>query len=157
VKTMRRDILKQVKESSIYPDHLMADVARSTLARTFVLSLIIHVAVLGLTSIRYIGLCFEHKTWQPDEVIKELRAEAERVKLEEARQARLAEQQAAAQKAAAGAKPAPAATTPDEAPAPGESVPEGDAEKSPIEKTLEEVSHERPTEPSATFENVDEL
>jgi len=139
---MTRNLLTKVKESSIYPDELMANISRSTLGRTFVLSLIIHLAVIGLTSIRFAGLCIQYNTLQPREQIRAEKAEARRQELIAEAEKRASAGRKAGTQEGGGADPATGT--------------DGDT-KSPIEKTLEETSTERPTGSNVTFGEVDDL
>ena len=123
-------------------DGLMDAINRSPMTKIVLLSLGIHLALLLLTSVRYLALCTKHGTLDPKARIAEMKAAEDEAAREAERQEALeaiAKKQKAAEEAAAGAAMA------------------GDGEKSPIEKAVEEVSTERPdpSAPSLDFEFLD--
>jgi hypothetical protein len=129
--------------SAVHPDDLMADITKSTLSRTLMISLAVHVVVIGLTSIHFMGLCVKYHSLHPYDIIREEKIAAE----EKARQEALAAKQQAGKAASEAGTPETGA--PDES---GTSE-----EKSPIEKELEAVSDERPTEAVVSFDDIEML
>lgn len=126
---------RRLSSSGVHPDDLMADIARSTLGRTFTISLIIHLVVIGLTSLPY--FYSRLRPAEPPAAAEEAAAATEPA----ARAAVAAQETGSAADTASGAqKPAVAAE-----------------EKSPIEQELEAVSDERPDEPQVTFDEIDLL
>ncbi len=145
---MTRNLLEEVKATSIYPDHLMSGIAKSIMPLALAISLGAHVLVLGLTSVRFVSLCMEHKTLHPKSEIKfqeEQRRQAEVARLREERLAASRAETEARQ--AAAAAQAPAAT---QQPAEGTGL-------TPIEQAIQEVDMGRPEPPRATFETIDQL
>ncbi len=140
---MTNDLLKRVKESSAHPDELMKHVSHTTLGKTLLLSVAVHLALIAVTSAGFVRLCVQYKSLHPKTVIKEQQIEAKRAK-------------AAAPSVAPGSA---------DAAVPGDSKKMADsavgalpvAAKSPIEQTLEEVSNERPTGSNVSFDGTDEL
>jgi len=91
----------------INPDELMGEVNKLSFFRTFTISVIVHVVLIGVTSIGFITLCAEHNTLHPDVVIrriaKEERAEELRKEREEAQKQLIADQKKAAKSRGSGA------------------------------------------------------
>ena len=61
---------EEIKEAvDIPPENLMRDINKSQISKTLVISLIIHLVLIALLSIGYIGLCMKYGTYKP-QVIK---------------------------------------------------------------------------------------
>ncbi len=157
---MAQEVLEKIKATSIYPDHLMSGVSKSIITKALIFSVVAHVLVIGLTSIGFVRLCLKYKSLHPKILMKAEEDQAREAELEKARQEKFEAGAKAAQaaKPAEGAAAAPAAdgATP---PADGTAPAAGGAEapKTPIEKAIEEVSHEKPEAPAANFDDVDNL
>ncbi|MDP6637405.1 MAG: hypothetical protein QGG42_21105 [Phycisphaerae bacterium] len=84
----------------IDPDALMGRINSLSFFAVFLVSVLVHAALIGGTSVGYIQLCLEYKTLDPDTVIRE------KVKKEQAaeRAKKRAERQEAEAKAVAGQK-----------------------------------------------------
>lgn len=125
----------------IRPEALMKNIAKSRLIPSFGISFAVHIILLILFSIPFLGECFKYGTVHPKVAIEaELRAQREKEAEEEVKN-RLKR----AEEAAKDEKPAPQANSDeakmkeiaDKAKAEGKEVPE-------IIKTLNETSDERP-------------
>ena len=149
---MSENVLEEVKANSLFPDDLMADISRSTLGRTLVISIVVHVILLGVTSIGFIGLCLKYDTLYPKRVIAAERVEAKKKAILAADKASVP----AAGNAAAAPLPAAGGTTAPPSPAAAGATPTT-TEKSPIEQTLEEVDRNLPKKSNVTFDKVDSL
>ncbi len=71
---------------SVNPNTLVSEIAKPRLTFSTVLSFIIHIVLLGLLSISFIGECIKYKSTHPKEVIKKLekeKAEEEKRKKQE--------------------------------------------------------------------------
>jgi len=93
------------------PDELMTEVSSVSFLRTFLISVVIHAVLIGVTSIGFLMLCAEHNTWDPDVVIRQIakdkRAEELRKEREDAQKKLIADQKKAARSSAKSAtKPA---------------------------------------------------
>lgn len=134
--------LKKVQHDPIEDlsaDKLMANVRKSIMTRSLIISLIFHLIFVGLLSIGFIKLCVDYKSLEPRKIIKaeeEKKAEAEKQKKRE--DAKLAAIEKAKQEAKAGKT----AKTPDE------SKPQDGKPLSKIEKAVTETSKERPVKSS---------
>jgi len=63
---------KHIEE--IDPNSLMDNIGRSTLTLTIIVSLVLHIFIIGLTSIHYIYQCNKYKTFKPEDEIKKIEA-----------------------------------------------------------------------------------
>ncbi len=75
------------------PDVLMAEVNKTSLLKTTLVSVLLHAVLLGVTSLTFISLCAEYNTLHPKDAIQ---AEAEQQRKEELKQKRLDRQAALA-------------------------------------------------------------
>jgi hypothetical protein len=154
---MARDVLQKVRESSIYPDHVMANVAKSVLPAALAVSLLVHLAVVGVTSVGFIGKCVKHGTLHPKQAIQNLREQEESERIAEERRERL---QQAREEVDEPATDSAGGGTAEDA---GGELPEAGAETAddggmtPIEREINEGDTSRPPVPDATFDNVDDL
>lgn len=83
------------------PNALFKDAAKPRLAKGLGISFIIHIVLLGVLSISFIGLCFQYKTTRPKAEIKRIEMEKKAADEEKARQDRIKlAQQKAMEKAA---------------------------------------------------------
>jgi hypothetical protein len=147
---MSDNLLDKVKANSMFPDDLMAEISRSTLGRTVVISIVVHVLVLGVTSIGFIGLCLKYDTLHPKQAM------LAEVKAQKKAAAEAADKPAPAAGGAA-TQPVPAAgSTATTTPAATATTPTADG-KTPIEQTLEEVDRNLPKKSNVTFDKVDSL
>ena len=132
---------------------LLEDVSRGNLAGLLVVAFVIHVVVIGISSVSHVALCCKYGTFWPKPIMKREREEEEKRKLEakQAEQERvLAEQQRKAE---------PAKESKAEPGGKAEEKSEGKAgkPKSKVEKALEEKSNERPKEPTIQLESPNSL
>ena len=88
------------------PATLISVIAKPRLASSAVISFVIHIVLLGLLSISFIGECFTYKSIHPAEVKKKLDKEKEEAEKKEQEQGK-----------SAPAAPAPAAADKNAAPA----------------------------------------
>jgi len=116
----------------IHPDELMADISRSSLAKTLPISLGAHLAVILLTSIPFLLLCAQYGTMDPFTI-----------------QAAIQQEQTPPQDTTAGP------SKPDTEPA-AEASPSAatrpQPDKSAIEQEVEATDSTRPTEPDIDLE-----
>ena len=122
-------------EENFNPNDLLVKVARPRLTVSMILSLVLHIILLGLTSIGFIRLCVHYKTMRPKDAVKaEQKAfeEAEKQKAQEdrIRNAQLKAQEEKAKKEAEEKKAAPQEPKTSEQP----------KKKSKIEQKLEETA-----------------
>jgi hypothetical protein len=138
------DKLAEVKAQSLFPDDLMAEISRSTLGRTLIVSLAVHALLIGVTSIGFIGLCVKYNSLHPKVAMA-----AEKK----------AQDLAAAQAGATADQPAGSGATATVPASGSDATPtaNGEREKSPIERTVEEVDTNLPTGSSVGFGSVDSL
>ncbi len=152
--------MQENRTDDIKPDALMADIAKPRLIPCFGISFAVHIVMLLLLSITFLGNCFKYGTIHPRAAmkqeakeLKEKQAEEERQNLikraEEAakkKKAAAEQQQKETQGAAASTSSIPAGMSPDEArmkeieakaKAEGKEVPE-------MIRILNETSDERP-------------
>ena len=109
---------------AVDPDDLMAHIDRASTTKTWVISIVFHVLLIGLTSIGFITLCVKHRTLHPKAVVNRQAEEKREAERSQAR--RLAREKVLkSQPKASGA----AATRP----------------KTPIERKVSEVSRQKPT------------
>ena len=126
------------KPGGIAPDAmesniLMSDISRFSLTGTLLVSLVVHVVVVGLTSIGFVSLCVKYDSLHPRQVIAQMEKQKERESAEATRAAAL-------EKADAGQDGASA-------------KPQGpDGAKSAIEREIEKTSDERPTDTNVTVD-----
>jgi hypothetical protein len=122
------------EEAVVDADELIAELKEPRFGRYLVLATCLVAAIVALGSIRYFYLCSKYQTWDPRAAIKQENEQKRQEELEAKREERR-------RLAAAGrARKAP----PEQ---------EGDAaEKSPIEKKLDEKSTKRPTEPDVSLD-----
>jgi hypothetical protein len=147
------------------PERLMVEVNRPRLARMVTISTVLHVLLIGLTSLGFLGLCLKYKTFHPKwEVRRIQKEEADKKAAVEAEKALAeAKRRTAANKAQEAATPKKEATEPGKATPPdtasGTAAPaalKADKPKTKIERDLEEKSNERPVRPSVTLDDVNE-
>lgn len=135
---------------TVHPDELIAHLSQAPILKTAAISLGLHVVLILLLSIGNFAMCVKYKTFSVTGAVAE---HAAALKEEEASKKKAARAKAqAAQKAKREAKVKPEAAETMKQPA-GVT---GGAEKSAIEKELEETSFERPTESSMTLDDMDD-
>ena len=135
----RQDV-EQNGIDNIDPDELMANISRSNLGKTIVISTIFHIIFIGALSIGYIGQCIKYKRLDVKVAIKQEKARKKQEE-EKKRRAELIEKAKAAAKKAAKSKQA-AKKQPAKAP---QSV-KGKKRVPKILQEINEVSKERPKE-----------
>lgn len=147
----------------VAPDALMTETTRPRMGRMLAISSIFHVALIGLTSITYLGLCLKHHSLHPKWVIKQiLKEEVEKQAAAEATKA--AEE--AVKKAFAAKKGTPGKESAEPAPGkgtePSSATPAGKAsgkepsdKKSGVEKAVSETSKDRPKGSSLKLDELD--
>lgn len=106
---------------AVDPDQLVSHISGLSVFGTSALSVVFHVALIGLTSIGFISLCVKHRTLHPKQVMARLAEEKEEAERAAARRAR---------RQAGATRPATRAAT---------------RPKSPIEKKINEKSYKKPT------------
>jgi hypothetical protein len=132
----------------VHPDELIVHLSRSPILKTFVISLCGHVALIALLSIGNFVMCAKYKTFSVTGAVAE---HAEALKEEKALEKKAA--RAKSQAAQRAKREAAQAKTDAEK----EPKKDGDAaEKSAMEKELEETSSERPTESSMSLDDMDD-
>jgi uncharacterized protein YqfA (UPF0365 family) len=146
-----------MEAAGLHPEELMDDISQSTMGKTMAMSIVLHLLVIGLTSIGFIRLCNQYKTLHPRwEIQRVQREEAEKKAAADAAKAEAEaiarSQEIKAQMAAAAAK----ATTAGDDQTPGEAA-GAEPRLSKIEQTIRETSDERPQAPTVSLDNVDEL
>ncbi|MBM4035190.1 MAG: hypothetical protein FJ291_25895 [Planctomycetes bacterium] len=131
---------------SINPDDLMAGVKRHSFVLLLVVSLAVHLVAIFGTSIGYMRLMRQYKSWHPrlkmKEAVKEQREREEDAKRKAALEKFLKEQE----KAKAQEKGAPEKGAPE---------PKGEPEPGKIPKELKAKSGERPKESSLKLNELD--
>ena len=138
-------------DKEFHPEELMKGISDTTLVKKIMLSLGLHVLLLGVTSIGFIGLCAKYGTFDPRTKQEDLRKKA--AAAEEAKA------EAAAQKSEEkkkGTKAKPGKTEPGASKSPASQGP-AKPTKSKIEREIEETSKERPAHSDMSFDDVDEL
>jgi len=128
---------RQAEVEQIDPDELMGDINKLSFLGTTGISLLIHVLLIGGTSVGFIMLCAEYNTLHPE---AEIRAQAEAQRLED-RAKTLAEQRA---KYAAGRKPKD----------PKSAGGDGQSGKTPVERS---TTRRATTLPSGTGVGLDDV
>jgi cytoskeletal protein RodZ len=128
------------------PDELMADVNRSILSKSLLLSLVVHVALLGLTSFGLYRAWAEYGFMLPHEIKEKKQAAAREA--EEAR--RRAAREAAAEEAAGETAEAPA--EPDAAPPAAPAGGEAEEDVPAVVREATETSEERPAESAVSLD-----
>ncbi len=141
---MSQDLLDEVKANSIYPDDLMSDISESRMARTFTWSILLHVIVIGVTSIGFISLCLRYDSWDP-RIVAERKLEAEQAQAEAAAEAEVTTREKP--------QPKPSERSP-AAVGDGETPPDN---LSPIERELQETDPNLPSGSSVGFGAPDSL
>ncbi len=143
------------------PDAVMAEVNRPRMGRMLAFSTVFHFAVIGLTSVSFIGLCFKHNTLHPKWAIKQLqKEEAEKqAAAEAAKSAEEAKKRVGSKAGVIGKATAPSEPRREGAPSSasspgGQPAKSAGDKKSTMEKELTEVAKDRPTDSSV---NLDEL
>ena len=143
------------------PDALMRDISRSVLGRMVIVSLLIHVLIIGGTSVGYISQCFKYGTTDPKSAIAKIEAEKkakeDQIKADAETKRRAEEAVKARQGGTAAKTPATAEPAATDAPPAAAEAPDPNKPKTPIEKSVEEVDHGKPPAPGANFESPDEL
>lgn len=140
---------------AIDPDELLAGVKRPSFLRTVAIATIAHIALILLTSIGYIGLMRQYRSWHPriemKRLAKEKREQDDEAKRKAAHEKFLAEQaKKKAGEKAGDAKGAPAPTTA----TPGAAT-QADAQKPKVLKDIEATSGERPKESTLKLNELD--
>ncbi len=148
---MSENVLEKIKENSVYPDDLMADIARSRLGKTLLVSALIHVAFIGVTSIGFIRLCARYDTLDPKAAIA---AEQKAAKEKEKEEAATTAGNAGAQTTSGTQSTGNAETPPAQ---PADAGENGGTGQSPIEQKLEEKDTNYPPASDVGFGDVDSL
>ena len=137
-----------------HPDELMEDITQPSLTKPLVIAIIVHVLLIGGTSIPFMLACCEYGTMDPTEITK--------LKKEEQKKKQKAQQEATAgkgvgkasgQKASSGKADA-ATQTAATGGSTGEAKPD---RKARAQAKLEEVSKERPKDSDVGLDDVDIL
>jgi len=135
---------------AVDPDELLADVKRQSFLRTVAASTIVHVIVILLTSIGYIGLMRQYKSWHPriemKRLAKEKREQEDEQRRKEAHDRFLADQAKRKAGEKGGDEKGTLAPTP---------ATKADAEKPKVLKDIEAKSGERPKESSMKLNELD--
>ena len=133
---------KRGKVQKATPDELMKDITRFSLAKTLLISLIVHAVLIGLTSIAFIVDAVKHGTLDPV-TLRQVRGQVK--------------QKADGQGVSGKMSPKAAAAKTKKAPATGSANNSEKRAESRMEKKLKEVSKERPKAPDVTLEDVTDL
>ena len=59
-------------DGEIDPDELMGDISSLSFLKTSIISVVIHLVLIGATSIGFVMLCLEHDTLHPDLKVQEI-------------------------------------------------------------------------------------
>jgi hypothetical protein len=134
---------RAVTSEPVNPAPLLKDLSRGNLPVLIAVALVLHIMIIGVTSVGHISLCLKYHTLWPKPVMKKEREEEEKRKLEEkqVQQQKAMEEKQAADATAQGTKKAEG---PSARPTTDEN--KNGKPKSKIEQTLEEKSNERPKE-----------
>ncbi len=139
-------------DKEVHPEELMKGISDTTLVKKIMLSLGLHVLLLGITSIGFIGLCVKYTSFDPQAEIK--KEEAGKKAAAEEAEAKAAAEKAKNKKKGTKAKPDKTTPSGQELPATqGQTKPK----KSKIERDLEKTSKERPGHSEMSFDDVDEF
>jgi len=125
---------------TVDPDELMKDVAGLSVVKTSLISVIFHVAVIGLTSIGFVMLCAEYDTWHPRAAMKEEARLKEEKQKQQDREMRETQRARDREKIKKQGKALKGAAT---------------RGQSPIEKAITETSTSRPTHSSMKLDDLD--
>jgi len=136
--TERTD-LETREAGAVRPGDLMQNVSKSTLGRTIPIAIAVHLVVIALTSIGYIGLCIEHKTWFPKDKIRQIARQEDAKEKEEAQKSAVADARAREKERAAASGPA-------------DRRPTGSRPATPVERRISEVSTSRPAGPTINLD-----
>ena len=150
--------LRRMKEDdfqAVHPDTLMAHIARSPILKTFAISLVFHLALIVLLSIGNFAMCVKYKTFSVTGAVTK-HAEALKAETASEKKAERAKTQAAQKSKRAAQAKSDAGQGPKRAGSQASGTEQATAEKSAIEKTLEETSSERPTESSISLDDMDD-
>ncbi len=132
-----------LESGAIHPDELMRNVSDSRMGNALMIAIIVHVVLVGATSIGFIAQCVQYGTLYPKQAIKvereEKAAAAKAAKTAELREA-MKQKQAAAEAAAASQPARPAANV---------------RGQSAIERAVTETSDERPED--ASLDSLDDM
>jgi len=144
----------------VNPELLIADLSKPHMFRMVTYALLIHIAVILLTSIGFISLCVKYHSMRPRQVIKVLEKEEAEKKMKEDAAKVTEDAMKAAKTAAEEARKAKTAAVPENtaaaaAGAAGEQPVE--KKKSKIEQEVEKTSSERPTKPSVGLDITPDL
>ncbi len=137
------------------PDAVMSEVNRPRMGRMLAIAAVFHAALIGLTSISFLGLCWKYKTFHPKWKIKqEQKVEAEK---QEAAAATKAAEEAvkramAARKGTADKEFSDPSAGKGKEPA---SAKEPGAKKSAVEKAVTATSKDRPEGSSLKLDELD--
>jgi hypothetical protein len=141
-----------VAGAPVDPAPLLADASRGNLAGLLLVAFVIHVVVIGISSVSHVALCCKYGTFWPKPSMKREREDEEKRKLEakQAEQERvLAEQRKAEGRQENKAEPGAKVEEKNESKA--------GKPKSKVEKALEEKSNERPKEPTIQLDSPNSL
>jgi len=134
-------------------EELMAHIARPAIGRMLLISVVIHIALLLLTSVRFISLCFEHHTLHPSVVLKQIEQDKREKELEAKREAARQRILAAKKQKEAGTKAPGTATKAGTAPSTGDQT----STKPKVIQDIEAKSNERPAKSDVSLDGMDEL
>jgi len=140
-KNHTEDTDRETREAgAVRPGDLMQDVSKSTLGRTIPIAIAVHLVIIALTSIGYIGLCIKHKTWFPKDKVRQIARQEDAKEKEEAQKLAVAAAKAREKERAAASAPADRRPT-GSRPA-----------MSPVERRISEVSTSRPAGPTINLD-----
>ena len=141
---------------TVHPDALMAHLSQAPILKTAAISLGLHVALIVLLSIGNFAMCAKYKTFsvtgavaEHAAALQEQKAAEKKVERAKVQAEQKAKREAAQAKSGAGNEPKRADNQ-------AAGTEQAAAEKSAMERELEEISSERPTESSMTLDDMDE-
>ena len=137
-----------VAGDQVDPDELMGDINRLSFFKVAWISLLIHLVLIGATSVGYVMLCAEHQTLYPDREIQRIAKEDREKKLRADREAAnkklIAEQKAKAAKGKGGK-------------AGGGDGANGGGGKTPIERNINRKATTLPTRSGIGLDDIGEI
>ena len=141
---------------TVHPDELIAHLSQAPILKTAAISLVLHVAMIALLSIGNFAMCAKYKTFSVTGAVAEHAAALKAEKASEQKAARAKAQGAQKAKRDAAQAKRDAGNKPERAGRQADGTDPATAEKSAIERELEETSSERPTESSMSLDDMDD-
>jgi flagellar biosynthesis GTPase FlhF len=141
---------------TVHPDELIAHLSQTPILKTAAISLGLHVVLILLLSIGNFAMCAKYKTFSVTGAVAEHAAALKEEKASEKKAARAKAQAAQKAKREATQAKSDAGNEPQRAGSQAAGTEQAAAEKSAIERELEEISSERPTESSMSLDDMDD-